>query len=87
MSDIAITTVSRYRPKPHPQITIEGEVWETRGDFAKRLGITDRTAARMNLRTTFIAGLAYVPVTESLRDVAGRARRRNEPAKHRRKRG
>jgi hypothetical protein len=87
MSELTPNTASRYRPKPRLHITIEGEEWEPRSDFATRIGVVDRTVARMNLRTTFIGGLAYVPVMESLRDVAARAHRRHEPTKHRRKRG
>jgi hypothetical protein len=84
MSDITTATIAHYRPRPRPHITIDGEVWKPRSDFANELGITDRTAARMNLRTTYIAGIAYVPSGESLTEVAAKARRRCEPAKRRR---
>jgi hypothetical protein len=84
MSEVTTTTVSRYRPKPRLHIKAEGDDWGPRSDFAKKvLGVTDRTAARMNLRTTYIAGIAYVPFEESLREVVARAHRRNEPAKRR----
>jgi hypothetical protein len=84
MSDITTNTVSRYRPKPRLHIKVDGDDWGPRSDFAKKvLGVTDRTAARMNLRTTYIAGVAYVPFGESLREVIARARRRNEPVKRR----
>ena len=86
MSDIAITTVTRYRPKPRPDITIAGKVWKPRTRLADKLGITDRTAARMNWPTAYIAGVAYCPEEESLADIAAGARRRNEPPKHRRRR-
>jgi hypothetical protein len=84
MSDITTATIAHYRPRPRPHLTIDGEVWKPRSDFAKELGVTDRTAARMNLRTTYIAGIAYVPAGESLTEVAAKARRRYEPAKRRR---
>jgi hypothetical protein len=75
------------RSKKRPRILIGGDTWKPRGEFAiEDLGVSPRTAQRMNLRTTFVGGVAYVPVEESLRDVAARARRRNEPARRRRTR-
>jgi len=44
----------------------------------------DKTAARMNLPTTYIGGVAYVARGESLKIVAARVRRRNEPPTRRR---
>jgi hypothetical protein len=87
MSAEVATTVTRYRPKPRPDITIAGQVWTPRANLADKLGFTDRTAARMNWRTTYVAGIAYCPVEESLADIVARARRRHEPVKHRRPRG
>jgi hypothetical protein len=42
------------------------------------LGVTDKTASRMNLSTTYIGNIAYVPKNESLRVVAARVRRPNQ---------
>jgi hypothetical protein len=84
MSEVITTTAPRnYRPKPRPDITIAGKVWKPRVNLANKLGFTDRTAQRMNWRTTYIAGVAYCPEEESLADLAAKARRRNEPAKRR----
>ena len=78
MSDIAITTVSRYRSKPRPDITIAGKVWKPRR-LADELGFTDRTAARMNWPTAYIAGVADCPEEENSWISPRGARRRNEP--------
>jgi hypothetical protein len=50
-----------------------------RREFAKDvLGVTDRTAMRMNLPTTYIGNVAHVLKNESLRMVAARAQRSNQ---------
>ena len=71
-------TASRTKTRPHLQI--DGQTWKPRDSFAvDDLGVSPKTAQRMNFRTTYVGGVAYVPVEESLREVAARARRRNEP--------
>jgi len=52
---------------------------EPRRQWAERIGITDRTARKLNLRTTYIGGVAYVPRNASTQQLAENARRRNEP--------
>jgi hypothetical protein len=87
-SEPATVTASRnYRPKPKPNITVAGEVWEPRANLANEVGICDRTAARYNWPTVYISGIAYCRREECLADLVARARRRHEPAKHRRARG
>jgi hypothetical protein len=50
-----------------------------RREFAKDvLGVTDKTASRMNLPTTYIGNVAHVQKNESLRQVAATARRPNQ---------
>jgi hypothetical protein len=50
-----------------------------RREFAKDvLGVTDKTALRMNLPTTYIGNVAHVLKNESLRMVAARAQRSNQ---------
>lgn len=85
MSDLTTDTISRYRPKARRRIIIDNEEWIPRKDFAEDdLGIVDRTAARMNFETMYVSGIAYIPRGKSLREMAAKAQRRNEPAKRRR---
>jgi hypothetical protein len=49
-----------------------------RREFADILGITDKTASRMGLPTTYLSNIAHVPKNESLRIVAARIRRPNQ---------
>ena len=83
-----LTTVKRhYRPKPRPDITIDGKVHKPRARIANNIGVTDRTAVRYNWPTFYVGGIAYCEEEGCLADLAGRARRRNEPVKHPRRRG
>jgi hypothetical protein len=79
----ATTTTSRTRKRPILQI--DGNTWKPREAFATDLGVSEKTAQRLNLKTMYVGGVAYVPVEESLREIASRARRRNEPSRHRRR--
>jgi hypothetical protein len=86
MSDVEVVTAaarasrSKVRqPKTDlPSIEIDGQTWQPRKNFAAGLGVCDTTVKRLNLRTVYLGGVAYVPVAEGLREIAGRARRRNE---------
>jgi hypothetical protein len=67
-----------------PQIEIPGDVLMPRKAFARTvLGISERTAVRLNLPTVYIGGLAHVARNASLNIVAGLVQRRNQPAKGR----
>ena len=68
-----------------PILQIDGNTWKPREAFATDLGVSEKTAQRLNLKTMYVGGVAYVPVEESLREIASRARRRNEPSRHRRR--
>jgi hypothetical protein len=91
MSDVTITTAGAARaprrvrqPKTDlPSILINDEVWDPRKKLAADLGVCDTTVKRMNFRTVYIGGCAYVCREEGLREIAGRAHRRNEPARRR----
>jgi hypothetical protein len=64
----------------------DGEVLTPRVKFANvDMGISERTVARMNLPTTYIGGVAYVPKNASLRIVAEHVVRRNQPPARRRR--
>ncbi len=63
----------------------DGEVLVPRATFARSLvGISDRTANRMNLPTVYISGTPYVKRDASLRILADKAQRKNQPRKPRR---
>jgi hypothetical protein len=68
-----------------PEIAIPGDVLIPRLNFARDvIGTCERSAARMNLPTTYISGIAYVARDASLKIVADLVQRRNQPAKRRR---
>jgi hypothetical protein len=62
----------------------DGDVLIPREDFAKKVGVSDRTARRLNFPTVFIAGYAFVKQNASLQIIADKVKRKNEPPKRRR---
>ena len=87
MSDNSTTTAPspRVRRAERPNIQLpDGEVLEPRANFAGEMGVCDKTASRMNLPTTYLGGVAYVARNASLKIVAERVRRRNQPQQRRR---
>lgn len=87
MSDTPTALSPRVRREARPSIHLpDGEVLEPRANFASELGVCDKTAARMNLPTTYVGGTAYVARTASLKIVAERVGRRNQPPQRRRTR-
>jgi hypothetical protein len=84
MSDTSITVdaLGRRRRGPQPRRRIalpNGDHLEPRAELAGELGISDRTAARMNLPTTYIGNVAYVAHGASMAIIAARVRRPNQP--------
>jgi len=71
-------TITTSRTRTRPTLQIDGNTWKPRDAFAIDLGVSEKTAQRLNLRTMYVGGVAYVPVEES-------PRRRNEPPRHRRR--
>jgi hypothetical protein len=87
MTDETTITPRRTRIRREdrqPIVLPDGKTLEPRVRFAERVGISDYAARDMNLPTTYIGGVAYVPVEQSLEIIAGRAKRRNEPPARRR---
>jgi hypothetical protein len=85
MSDIVTNTAAGSRRETAPDITLpNGKTLTPRVRFAAEIGACDKTVARMNFATAYIAGLAYIERESCLQELAGRARRRNEPQKRRR---
>jgi len=69
---------------PHPEIIIQGDVLMRRELFARTiLGVHERTAARMDLPTTYVSGIAYVQRDASIKVIADKVRRRSQPKKRR----
>jgi hypothetical protein len=87
MSDISsVDTTTLYR-RPPPRIALADDVLVPRREFARNeLGVSDKTASRMNLPTTYVGNRAYVARDASLKIVADSVRRRrNNPTTPRRK--
>jgi hypothetical protein len=69
--------------KERPCIPLpNGDCLEPRVQWAEGKGITDRTARKLNLKTTYFGGVAYVLRNASTQQLAEHAQHRNEP--HRR---
>jgi hypothetical protein len=86
MSDISTTNTPRRTRETRPNIELpDGEILEPRLNFADELGICDKSAQRMNLPTTYVGGVAYVARNASLKIVAERIQRRNQPTRRRRR--
>jgi len=73
------------RPRRHlPEIELPNDTAVPRFNFARnRLGVCERTATRLNLPTIYIGGIAYILQKASLKIIADKAKRRNQPAKRR----
>lgn len=80
MSNISTTTPHQRRPHSRRHIEVDGDILMPRVEFAHDiLGVSDKTASRMGLPTTYIGSLAYVLKNASLEIVAAKVRRRNQP--------
>jgi hypothetical protein len=84
MTDISTDVLAgkkRRGPQARRRIELpDGDYLQPRAEFANdKLGVSDRTAARMKLPTTYIGAVAYVKHNESLAIVAARVRRPRPP--------
>ena len=66
------------RDRPNIQLP-DGEVLIPRPSFATEIGVSVKTATRMNLPTVYIGNVAFVAKNASLKILAGRLKRRNQP--------
>jgi hypothetical protein len=74
MSEITPKTATR-----RPAIKLpDGDILDPRREFARGLGVSDKTAQRMNLPTTYIGGMAYVARNASLKLISDRLRTRKQ---------
>ena len=83
------TQARRPRGRP-PALTTEfdlpnGDKLIPRAEFARRLGISDRTARRMDFDTVYVRNTPYLKQNESMQKIADSARPRNVPAKSKRR--
>jgi hypothetical protein len=87
MSDLHSSNSEGRQTKHRPHIELpDGEVLQPRAEFAHDvLDVSDKTAQRMNFPTTYIGNVAYVARNASLKIVAERVRRRNQPSLGRRR--
>jgi hypothetical protein len=87
MSDLNTVDQQRRR-RPRKTLIIDGRTWKPRSEIATvDLETTDRTLQSKNYRTIYHGGVAYCCLEEILEEIAAGAKRKNEPAKHRRSRG
>jgi hypothetical protein len=78
--DRSATSGATRRASERPHIPLpNGDFLEPRRQWAAAIGISDRTAGRMNLPTTYVGNVAYVPHNASLKVLADRVKHRNEP--------
>ena len=93
MTDLVLDTSGLHqlkatrRAKERPRISLaNGDFLEPRRRWAEGVGISDKTASRMRLPTTYIGGVAYVLHNASKEIIAERVQRRGQPPKRRRPR-
>jgi hypothetical protein len=88
MSEISANVTGR-KPYTHHRrhhIDIGHDTLIPRAEFAeKKLGVTDRTARKLKLPTTYIGKVAYVPERASTEIALSNSHRRNQPEKRRRR--
>jgi hypothetical protein len=87
MTDTTVIQRSRRRPRCSvASIALpDGDALIPRTKFAEEtIGISDRTARRLNLPTVYISGVAYVRRDASLKIIADSATRKNQPQRRRR---
>ena len=81
-----MSRIRKSKPlKSLPDIPIPGgDVLTPRRKLAVEWGISDKTASRMNLPTTYVGNTAYVPRDASVKILAAGISRKNQPPRHRR---
>lgn len=79
-----LASPSRPTRDTRPDITLpDGRVLTPRARLAKEIDVHERTLARGNHKTVYIAGVAYLDRTSALQDIAGKLERRKQPPKRR----
>jgi hypothetical protein len=69
------TTLRRERPV----IKLADDDLVPRRDFASEIGVSDKTAQRLNLPTTYVGNVAYVLRQASLQIIRDKVERPNQP--------
>ena len=75
MSEICTT---EHRERTARVIKLTDDDLVSRRDFADELGVSERTASRMDLPTTYIGNVAYILRGASLQIIAESVRRRHQ---------
>jgi hypothetical protein len=85
-TDVAAPTKRRSRQLRRRIDLPSGDYLQPRAEFAAaEPGVSDKTARRLNLPTTYMRNVAYVLHDASLTIVAAGVQRRNQPACRRRR--
>jgi hypothetical protein len=61
-----------------------GKILRPRARIAKELAVCEKTLARMNLPTTYVAGVAYGVVDDAPKAISDSLKQKNQPPKKRR---
>jgi hypothetical protein len=90
MTDTTTAPPPRRYARPHkherPDIELpDGDVLMPRIKFARLIGMSDDSVRDMNLPTVIVAAVAHVRRDASLKEIASRVKRRNEPPARRRR--
>ena len=64
-----MTTTTTRRPKPLPDITVNGQTWKARRKLAAQFGVDERTLKRRRWCTKYIGGVAYCNEATALADL------------------
>jgi hypothetical protein len=72
------TKISR---RERPVIKLPDDDLVPRRDFASEIGVSDKTAKRLNLPTTYVGNVAYVLRGASLKIIADKVERPNQPTR------
>lgn len=66
-------------------IELDGDSLKPRRDYAAEDlgGVCERTVKRMDLPTTYVAGIAHIAVNAARKVIASRIRQRHQPKKRR----
>jgi hypothetical protein len=86
MSDLAHDTSPKATQlvEERPDIPLaNGDSLTPRRRWAGKRGISDKTARKLNLPTTYVGNVAYVPDQASTEILAGRIQYRNQPPRRR----
>jgi hypothetical protein len=71
----------KSRSEPHVIHLPDGDTLVLRSDFADEINVCEKTVTRMNLPTVYVGGKARVKRLASLKIIADKVQRRNQPTR------